>query len=300
MSQDLSRRAIGRFAVASVVSAAAPTVWVVDANEAARGEGLPLCEEPGQPESIHKRLPYADMLQLQRWNTPTIYNGWEQITKHDITKEGINLDEVRDFMPQMGPMVGYAVTVVIEPSQAKHKANAKAWETYRNYVASSPGPKIVVVQDLDKPGVIGAFWGEVNASTHRALGCIGTIVDGSIRDLDEMNSVGFKALARRLTVGHAFVTPVRWGGDVTVFGQVIKPGQLIHADKHGFLAIPPEDEAKLLDAARFMDANECSTLIPAAKNTLGLSAEEILKQMRVAGKVFNEAAKEKFGRAGEF
>ena len=29
-------------------------------------------------------LPHADLLRLKRWNTPTIYNGWEQITRHDI------------------------------------------------------------------------------------------------------------------------------------------------------------------------------------------------------------------------
>ena len=61
-------------------------------------------------------LSHADLLRLKRWNTPTIYNGWEQITRHDIAAAGFNLEETRDFMPQMGPMVGYAVTLVVEPS----------------------------------------------------------------------------------------------------------------------------------------------------------------------------------------
>ena len=215
-----------------------------------------------QPNQV---LSHADLLQLKRWNTPTIYNGWEQITRHDRTRDAINLEETRDFMPQMGPMVGYAVTVVVEPSNPAHKQNASANADYRRYLASAPGPKIVVVQDLDKPRVIGSFWGEVNANTHRALGCVGTITDGAIRDVDEMTNAGFKALARRFCVGHAWVTPVRWGCPVEVFGQRIEPGQLIHADKHGFLAVPKEDEAKLLEAARFMDANECNTVIPAAR-----------------------------------
>lgn len=59
-------------------------------------------------------LSHGDFLQLKCWNTPTIYNGWEQITKHDRTRDAINLEEVRDFMPQMGPMVGYAMTVTIQ------------------------------------------------------------------------------------------------------------------------------------------------------------------------------------------
>jgi hypothetical protein len=89
-----------------------------------------------------------------------------------------------------------------------------------------------------------------------------------------MNNAGFKALARRLCVGHAFSCPVRWGGAVEVCGRVVQPGQLIHADKHGFLAVPPEDEARLLDAAQFMDANECQTLIPAARDSSGRTVEE--------------------------
>ncbi len=112
-------------------------------------------------------LTHADLLMLKRWNTPTIYNGWEQITNHDIAWECFNIEEAHDFMPQMGPMVGYAVTVVIEPSIREHKRNQDNWSRYRHHVASVPGPKIVVVQDLDKPNVIGSFLGEVTSNTHR-------------------------------------------------------------------------------------------------------------------------------------
>ncbi|MDQ3621701.1 MAG: RraA family protein, partial [Verrucomicrobiota bacterium] len=143
-------------------------------------------------------LTHADLLQLKRWNTPTIYNGWEQVTKRNPASDGFNLEETRDFMPQMGPMVGYAVTAVIEPSNPKHRAvNPNAAAEYLRYVSSVAGPKIAVVQDLDKPRTVGAFWGEVNSNMHRALGCVGTITDGAIRDLDEMTNAGFKALARR-------------------------------------------------------------------------------------------------------
>jgi 4-hydroxy-4-methyl-2-oxoglutarate aldolase len=243
-------------------------------------------------------LSLAELHQLQRWNTPTIYNGWEQITRHDVARAAFNLEEVRDFMPQMGPMVGYAVTLVIEPSNKAHKTPANV-SAYRRYVGDQPGPKVVVIQDLDKPAVLGSFWGEVNASAHRALGCVGTITDGSIRDLDEMTAAGFKALARRLSVGHAYAAPVRWGCEVEVFGTPVRPGQLIHADKHGFLAVPPEDEAALLDAATFMDANECRTVIAAAKGPAGRAVEEVLADLGRAGEAFRAAAKAKFGRGGE-
>ncbi len=246
-------------------------------------------------------LSHADLLELKRFNTPTIYNGWEQITDHNTCTEGINIEETHDFMPQMGSMIGYAVTVVCEPSNPDHpKQNPDAFIEYLRYVGSVPGPKIVVVQDLDKPRVIGSFWGEVNSNSHKALGCIGTITDGAIRDVDEMTNAGFKAIARRLCVGHAFSCPVRWNCEVEVFGRLISPGQLIHADKHGFIVIPDEDHGRLLEAARFMDSNECCTIIAASRSASGKSTNQILLEIEAAVKEFRRITKEKFNKGEEW
>lgn len=246
-------------------------------------------------------LSHSDLLQLKRWNTPTIYNGWEQITRRDAGADAFNIEETHDFMPQMGPMVGYAVTLVIEPSNAAHRtANPNAGVEFRQYIASVPGPKIIVVQDLDKPRVLGSAWGEVSANMFRALGCVGTITDGAIRDLDEMTGAGFKALARRLCVGHAHVHPVRWGCEVEVFGRTVKPDDLIHADKHGFLVIPPEEQPGLLEAARFMDENECATVIPAARSCEGLSTAQALAGLEQSIAQFGSNLKARFSRKGEW
>jgi 4-hydroxy-4-methyl-2-oxoglutarate aldolase len=247
------------------------------------------------------RMKHEDMLELKRWNTPTIYNGWEQITSHDIAKECFNLESCNDFMPQMGTMVGYAVTLVIEPGNPDHiNQNKNAWNEYRRYVATAQGPKIVMVQDLDKPAVIGSFWGEVNSNIHRALGCVGTITDGAIRDLDEMSNAGFKAIARQLCVGHAHVVPVRWDCQIVVFGCKISPGQLIHADKHGFMAIPECDEERLLESARFMDSNECKTVIKASRSSQGKSTDEIVHSIEKAAAEFGKNTQKKFAGKGEW
>jgi len=138
----------------------------------------------------------------------------------------------------------------------------------------------------------------VTSNFHRSVGCVGTIIDGGIRDVDEMGQAGFKALARGLCAGRAHSCPIRWGGDVEVFGRRILPGQLIHADKHGFLAIPPGDEPGLLEATRFMDAQECQTVIVAARDAAGKSPLEICDAMDRAGEAFRAAAREKFARKG--
>ena len=249
-----------------------------------------------------KKLDMYDMLRLKRWNTPTIYNGWEAITKHSNTDRNCyNYEECRDFMPHMGVMVGRAVTVVIEPGSTAHKAVAleNTW-AYYDYLASVQGPKVVVVQDLDKPQTIGAFWGEINSTIHKSMGCVGSIIDGAIRDVDEMNSVGFKAIARRLCVGHANVCPVKWGCEVEVFGCKVQPGQFIHADKHGFMAIPPEDEERLLEAALFLDNNENNAFLRRIAVTSGMTRAEIMQAIRDGKADFTKAYAAKFQGAGEW
>ena len=251
--------------------------------------------------SAPSRLSHAELLELKRWNTPTIFNGWEQVTRHNVAQDGFNLEEVRDFMPQMGPMVGYAVTVRLRAEQSQASARKSAsLERLPAVHRQRAGPEDRRGAGSRQAAAARRFWGEVNSNIHKALGCVGSIIDGAIRDLDEMNNAGFKALARRLAVGHAFSCPVRWGCEVEVFGRKIQPGQLIHADKHGFLAIPPEDEAGLLEAARFMDSNECQTIIAASRGAAGKPVEQILADIDAAAERFGENAVAKFGKRGEW
>lgn len=246
------------------------------------------------------RLSESDLCLLRKLTTPTVFNGWEQVTRHDASADAFNLEPVIDFMPQMGPMVGYAVTAVIgfgEDSVLSDKTIG-AWGQFRKYVAGVAGPKVVVVQDTSKPRVLGSMWGEVGATMYRALGCCGTITDGGVRDLNEMAAAGFKALARRLCVGHGYGTILRWNCDVEVFGRRVRPGQLIHADQHGFLAIPPEDEPRLLEASLFLDRNE-SWINAASQSREQLPSDQHLKRIDDALGAFIRAARDKFGGAGE-
>jgi regulator of RNase E activity RraA len=245
-------------------------------------------------------LSHAELLKLKRWNSPTIANAIEQLTRADPLTLA-NLEEARDFMPEMGPMIGTAMTVVISGGDTRPKReHPENFQRYREYLASVAGPKIVVVQDLDRPRCYGAFWGEVGANHARALGCVGTITDGAVRDLHEMKNAGLKAIARRLAVSHAHTWPLRWGVEVEVFGTRVRPGDLVHADLHGFTIIPRDAQKRLLEAARFMDDNECDALIPASRGASGRSTREILTAMQRGDAKFGAAARRKFGRATEW
>src|ERR1700720_1104955 len=81
--------------------------------------------------------------------------------------------------PQLPPMVGYARTVTIRSvlqSALPAAEQSKRRIAYYEYMGTGHGPRITVIQDIDGPDVgYGAFWGEVQSSVHKALGCLGVI-----------------------------------------------------------------------------------------------------------------------------
>jgi len=245
-----------------------------------------------------ERMSSEAIWQLRRLTTPTVYNGWEQITAHNAARDGFNLEDARDFMPEFGPMMGRAVTAVVRVGGPAPADNRARWGRFREYVAAQPGPLIVVVQDLDKPAVFGSMWGEIGANTFRSLGCVGTITDGAVRDIDEMRAAGFKAIARRAAVGHGAPDLVGFSEAVEVFGRRVVPGRLIHADQHGFLVIPPEDESKLLRAATLTDSAEAG-LLRAARDVGGKSSAGFLSGFDQAIDAFLDQVKSDLPKRGE-
>jgi regulator of RNase E activity RraA len=181
---------------------------------------------------------------LKRYDSPTLSNAIElfDVRPRD---EGYMRHEVRCLFPELGVMVGYAATATMRA----RGAGASDPEPLTAHVQSMPGPRIVVVQDLDDEPAHGALWGEVMATTFTALGCLGTVTDGSVRDLDEARAIGFYFFARAVSVSHGYARVESVGEPVTVGGLTVLPGDLLHADKHGVLLIPAEIAAELPAAA---------------------------------------------------
>lgn len=173
---------------------------------------------------------------LRRYDTPTIANAIETFDVRPRTA-GFASPAVRCIFPQFGTMIGYAVTARCRAAQPAAQAYSRHgwWDA----VAAAPAPRVAVIQDLDDPPV-GAFWGEVQSNIHRALGCVGAVTNGGVRDLREVEALGFQYYAGSVMVSHAYVTMVDYGTPVTIAGLEIRPGDLVHADLHGVQVIPPE------------------------------------------------------------
>ena len=192
---------------------------------------------------------------LKKITSPSVANAIETFSVRPRS-EGFMSSEVKALFPELGPLVGYAVTALIraEPQPLPgHRSSTFAWW---DYVLSIPAPRVIVVHDLDDPRGQGAQWGEVQANIHKALGCAGAITDGSVRDLDEVRALGFQFAAAHVSVSHAYVHMVDFGLPIKVGGLWVKPGDLVHADQHGVVTIPPEIAPRIAEAVAKVEADE--------------------------------------------
>jgi 4-hydroxy-4-methyl-2-oxoglutarate aldolase len=199
-----------------------------------------------------KMADYLNQEELEaigRWPTCAISNAVELFNIRP-RNEGFMLPEIKCVFPELKPMVGYAVTAVIcaDSLEGRRFQPPEWWEK----ILQIPEPRVVVIHDIDHP-VIGSFWGEVNANIHKALGCIGTVTDGSVRDLDEVREIEFHFFSSCITVSHAYVHLVEVGIPVKVGGLVVKPGDLIMGDKHGVISIPLEIARDVPRAAQLVE-----------------------------------------------
>ena len=177
---------------------------------------------------------------LRQIRTPILYDTIERLNLRP-RNQGYMDTSIRCIFPGLGAIVGYACTgkVAAELPPAPEET-VTPWRDVWSYVGRSQKPSIMVVQDMDQPPARGCAWGDVAASIFTALGCTGAITNGGVRDLPEVEALKFPLFASSAVVGHAYIRYIAAGTPVKVGGQVIHPGDLIHADMHGVLIIPPQ------------------------------------------------------------
>ena len=136
-------------------------------------------------------------------------------------------------------MLGYAATLRIRTSSPPPMGDAYLDRTdWWSRLEELPLPRVMVIEDVDPHPGTGAFLGEVHASILKALGCVGAVTNGAVRDLPAIRKMGFPLFSGSLSVSHAYVHVVDFGVPVTIGGLEIQPGDLLHGDEHGILRIP--------------------------------------------------------------
>src|ERR1700734_1107846 len=188
---------------------------------------------------------------LRSIDTPTVCNLIEIVTP-ERRGAGYTAVHLHCPFPDLPPMVGFAKTVIIRA-------------------------KDVVSEDQDDPPGYGAFWGEVQTNVHKALGCLGTVTNGSIRDIAQV-AEGFQMLAGSISPSHAYVHVEEFGVPVTIAGMEGMSGDLIHADRHGAVVVPTDKIDAMKTALDGLMKQEARIITPA--RAPGASVETIKAAFR--------------------
>lgn len=175
---------------------------------------------------------------LQSLDTCTVANAIETFDVR-LRNEGYADASIRSLTPATAAVVGHAVTARIRCSSPPVTGGNFLDRTdWWDHILTIPDPRIVVIEDVDEAPGSGAFIGEVHACILQSLGCVAAVTNGSVRDLPAITADGFKLFANHVSVSHAYVHIVEFGGPVKVGGLEVKPGDLLHADGHGVLSVP--------------------------------------------------------------
>ena len=163
-----------------------------------------------------------------------------------LRNEGFTNSTISCRLPELPPMVGYAMTLRVRSSSPSWKGDGYLDRTdWWNQLRAQPAPHVLVIQDMDQHPGKGAFIGEVHAAILLALGGVGAVTNGAVRDLPAVERLGFRLFSGGVAVSHSYMHVVEVGGPVEVGGLKIAPGDLLHGDRHGIVHIPFEVAEKI-------------------------------------------------------
>ncbi len=196
----------------------------------------------------------SDVEKLLSFSTPSILNGLKRLGVHPSDLASIDRMIAGCMSPRLGRRVGFAATRRVATRRTGGASGAAASKDLADHpdehVLAVPQPRILVAENVgDWRGPV-CIWGEVAASLYMALGCTAGLTNGPVRDLDEMEAIGFQTFASGPGVGGGFVDVLETGQPVHIGGVTIRSGDLLHGDRHGIVKVPLDLVDALPDAIR--------------------------------------------------
>ena len=213
---------------------------------------------------------------LRRVDTPTVCNAIE-VVQGKRGFAAFTLGTMLCSAPNEPPMVGYAVTAQIaalSPPQEPVDVIRTRRMAYYKAMHDAAKPAVDVIEDVDYPNCVGAYWGEVNTTIHKAFGLSGALTNGVMRDLGDLPT-GFPVIAGSIGPSHGFVHVRTLGQPVRIFGLTVAQGDLVHADRHGAVTVPPQVIPALGAAIVKLQATEKIILAPARQPGFDYAAFEV-------------------------
>ncbi len=212
---------------------------------------------------------------LRSVDTPTVCNAIE-VAQGKRGFDRFTRGTMLCSAPEEPAIVGFARTAKIAalnpPTEAPEVLRERRMAYYK-YMSDGGSPSVAVIEDVDFPDCVGAYWGEINTTVHKGLGLSGALTNGVMRDLGDLPE-GFPVVAGSVGPSHGFVHIREIGGPVSVFGLLVAEGELIHADRHGAVVIPQYVIGDLEQAIKKLLDTEKLVLEPARAEGFDFDAFE--------------------------
>jgi 4-hydroxy-4-methyl-2-oxoglutarate aldolase len=207
--------------------------------------------------------------ELRKIDTPTITNVVATYPKNPLclglynpwTENWYSDSTIRCLYPEMGPIVGYAVTCVYGLPDPNFAGRLSFMDVV-DALDAMKKPTILVIQQKWPPELHNkaGLAGEMMVSSMMAVGCIGMISNGPSRDIDAIRKLRFQLLLGGVTAGHGEMAVQSVNVPVSVGGMDVAPGDLIHMDENGAVKFPADKAEQVLDNARKMLEGEAEHL----------------------------------------
>ncbi len=209
---------------------------------------------------------------IRRIDSPTVSNAIEVFgVRPRVT--GFAGWELRCAFPELGSMVGYAVTCTADTTtevRSESRGLLPLWAA----IEAAPKPAVLVIKDLGPERSRSCHMGEVMATTAKALGAVGCVSDGGLRDVLEVRALGgFQYFCPGFVVSHGNPFILDVNVPVTLDGMAVQPGDLLHGDINGLLVIPAAVAHQVADEAERVRAAEREVLD--FVRTPGLTVEKL-------------------------
>jgi 4-hydroxy-4-methyl-2-oxoglutarate aldolase len=177
-----------------------------------------------------------------------LYNPWTENWYTDQT--------IRCMYPELGRLVGYAVTCVYGLPDPNF--NRLSFIDVVEALEASPKPTVLVLQQKFPPeiaGKVGLAGGNM-VSAMKAMGCVGLISNGPSRDLDEIRPMKFQYMLTGVTAGHGAMAVHAVNVPVSVGGMDVTPGEIIHMDENGAVKFPANKLEEVVKLCRELQKEE--------------------------------------------